>query len=319
MTVSNNADQERAADLPRFRSTPGCQTIAAGAESPSATPVEPSMSAAMHEARYHRLVEGLPEAVLVQTGGEIRYVNPAAVRILGADSGRQVIGRQLTDFIFADYHKLTWWHLLNHDAVSVGPSFSERTLKRMDGAVIDIEMAACEILFDSRVSDLVVLRDISDRKRMETDLIETKRGLEEEHQLMKDKNLALREVLNQIDDEKRHLVRQIQANVDKVVIPILRSLEANATSIERKYLRLIGDQLEDISSQFAEKLSVRFVQLSPRELQVCNLIRNGLSCKDIARTLDTSVHTILKQRQSIRRKLGIGNQPVNLATFLQTV
>jgi len=59
--------------------------------------------------------------------------------------------------------------------------------------------------------------------------------------------------------------------------------------------------------------------LSPREGEICNMIRNGMSSKEIAGALDISLHTVLKQRQRIRKKLGISNDQANLASYLRTV
>ena len=56
--------------------------------------------------------------------------------------------------------------------------------------------------------------------------------------------------------------------------------------------------------------------LSPREYEVCNMIKQGLSSKDIASTLNTSVHTVHTQRRNIRKKLRIKVKS-NLYSFLQ--
>jgi len=57
--------------------------------------------------------------------------------------------------------------------------------------------------------------------------------------------------------------------------------------------------------------------LTPTEVNICNLIRNGLQTKEIARMRGVSTATIKRHREHIRRKLKIANSDVNLATYLQ--
>lgn len=143
--------------------------------------------------------------------------------------------------------------------------------------------------------------------------------LREEQQHLKDKNTTLREVLKQIEDEKRHFITQVQTNVDRVVAPILRMLGNKVNPSEQHYLTLLNNSLKDITSPFLSNLESRSRMLSPREGEICNMIRNGMSSKDIAAALDVSLHTVMKQRQRIRKKLGITNNEINLASYLQNV
>jgi len=143
--------------------------------------------------------------------------------------------------------------------------------------------------------------------------------LREEQQLLKDKNTALREVLEQIENEKQHIISQVQTNVDRVVGPILRTLANKVSPSEQHYLTLLSNSLKDITSPFLSNLENRSRMLSPREGEICTMIRNGMSSKEIAVTLDVSLHTVSKQRQRIRKKLGITSDQTNLASYLQTV
>lgn len=59
--------------------------------------------------------------------------------------------------------------------------------------------------------------------------------------------------------------------------------------------------------------------MSPRESEICSMVKNGLTSKDIARTLGISTQTVLKQRKHIRKKLGINNSPINLTSYLKSL
>jgi DNA-binding CsgD family transcriptional regulator len=58
--------------------------------------------------------------------------------------------------------------------------------------------------------------------------------------------------------------------------------------------------------------------MTPTEIAICNMIRNGMHTKEIAEARSVSEATINRHREKIRRKLKITNQDVNLATFLQS-
>ena len=57
--------------------------------------------------------------------------------------------------------------------------------------------------------------------------------------------------------------------------------------------------------------------LTSRESEICDLIRSGLSSKQISEALSLSLATVQKHREHIRRKLGLTGRDTNLATYLR--
>ncbi len=148
--------------------------------------------------------------------------------------------------------------------------------------------------------------------------IGTEQELETERAALNNMNVALREVLRKVEDEKQEIGARIQANVDKVIMPILYALENGVRPGEKAYVALLRKNLEDMISPFTSKLSKAFMSLTPVEIQTCSMIKNGLSTKEIAGLRHVSPVTVNRHREHIRRKLGITNKDVNLATYLQT-
>lgn len=131
-------------------------------------------------------------------------------------------------------------------------------------------------------------------------------------------NIALKEVLARVEEEKREVGARIVANIDRVIMPILYDLESRVSEDAGGYVRLLKRHLQDIASPFSSMLSREFARLTPTEIQICNMIRTGLSSKDISRIRHVSPATVSRQRENIRRKLGIANQDISLTTFLCT-
>lgn len=148
--------------------------------------------------------------------------------------------------------------------------------------------------------------------------INTKKQLEVEQQSLQRANITLKEVLSKVKEEKDETGKAIYANVDKMIIPLLHELKANAYPEQVKYIDMIQKSLEDIVSPFINTLSERFMKLTLIELQICTLIRNGLSTKEIAELRRVSRMTVNRHRENIRKKLGLTNSKVNLPTFLSS-
>lgn len=85
------------------------------------------------------------------------------------------------------------------------------------------------------------------------------------------------------------------------------------------YVNLIESSLNEILSPFSRKLSAKFSQLTPKEIQVANLIKDGKSSKEIAKLLNVSSGAIDVDRYRIRTKLGLKHKKANLQSYLTSL
>jgi DNA-binding NarL/FixJ family response regulator len=77
--------------------------------------------------------------------------------------------------------------------------------------------------------------------------------------------------------------------------------------------------LQDLTSSYGAKQIKNEAQLTSREVEICDMIKNGISGKEIAEILNISHGTIERHRNNIRMKLGIKNSKINLSSFLKTL
>jgi DNA-binding NarL/FixJ family response regulator len=159
---------------------------------------------------------------------------------------------------------------------------------------------------------------IAARISADLELQETNEQLTLERKALQESNTALRIVMARIEQEKQEIYRDIKMNVEKILMPILQSMAGQLPPIKTKYAEMIRTNLEGITSPFISQLSLSFNSLTPTEIAICNMIRNGMRTKEIAETRGVSEATINRHREKIRRKLKITNQDVNLATFLES-
>lgn len=130
------------------------------------------------ENRYHQLMEEVPVAVIVRDAEGILFVNQTGVRIMGAHAPKDLIGRTFEDFILGESlpaARERFENLLKGQADNYPVEF---TLVRLDRQVIPVEMIATRLIYGGQPAAQLVLTDIADRKRAETQLLETSRTLQ---------------------------------------------------------------------------------------------------------------------------------------------
>ncbi|PKK84464.1 MAG: hypothetical protein CVT49_03825 [candidate division Zixibacteria bacterium HGW-Zixibacteria-1] len=211
------------------------------------------------------------------------------------------------------------WHENNRRALA-GETVEGEVEYLFSGQVEHYYKIIAPIYYQGRIKGILGLNmDITDRRRAEDELRKATEELSIEREALESKNTALKEVLNQIETEKRNIKLQIAANIDRVIIPAIQRLRENCGDRLRKHVDNLESSLKTISAPYIEKLRKDYSQLSPRELEICDMIKKGLMSKDISELLNVSVLTVHKHREMIRKKLGIKNKEVNLSSFLQSL
>ena len=153
--------------------------------------------------------------------------------------------------------------------------------------------------------------------KAEENLREAHEAVQREHQALQEANTALRAVLSRLEEDKREIRASILANIQRIIMPILFELEIQVTGRQRSYVTVLRQSLQEIASPFLTQISRTHMVLTPSEIAICTMIRNGLSTKEIAQLRCVSLATVSRHRENIRRKLGLKNRKVNLVTYLQ--
>ena len=127
--------------------------------------------------RYQRLVELVPDAIWIEREERIAFANRACVQLLGADSVVQVLGRSPMQFIHVDFHSLAAERrkILGKGLEAV-PRVEKRII-RLDGEVRDVEIAEAPFPDEGTTAIFAVLRDITERKRSENEMAESREQL----------------------------------------------------------------------------------------------------------------------------------------------
>lgn len=153
-----------------------------------------------------------------------------------------------------------------------------------------------------------------------TDREQAMAKLSEKSQALNQANMSLRILIKQLTDaQEEERVGNIP-NLKELILPTkdqLNSILAGPT--ERAYIDNIMLNLNRVTSSFAKKLSKKNLGLSPKEIQVADLIRIGLSNKEAALQMNVTKSTIEFHRDNLRKKLDLKHQKKNLRAYLMAL
>jgi PAS domain S-box-containing protein len=144
---------------------------------------------------------------------------------------------------------------------------------------------------------------------------EAEKALQAERQGLEEANIALKVLLGQRDKDKEDLEQRFVSNVNELVLPYLEKLKKGRLEVlQRSTLNLIETNLKEILSPFRH--NIRNFNLTPRQMDIVTLIKQGKTTKEIAGLLGTTKDAIDKQRFIIRKKLGVNKDKINLRSLL---
>jgi DNA-binding CsgD family transcriptional regulator len=134
---------------------------------------------------------------------------------------------------------------------------------------------------------------------------------------LEETNIALKVLLEQRQRDREQMEEHIVANICELAVPSLEKLQQSALNQRQQTLvEIILTHLKEVVSPFLNRLSNVNLLLTPQEIEVATLVRQGKSSQEIADVLGVSVATVSFHRQKLRRKLGLTHRGANLRTYL---
>jgi PAS domain S-box-containing protein len=132
----------------------------------------------------------------------------------------------------------------------------------------------------------------------------------------REKNAALNEVLAHLEEEKLKYKIMVAEAIDQTITPLLGKIIKEDGTVSRRHFRSLEEALNVLAVE-AGGLIHAYRRLTPREVEICNLIKGGATSKEVARALDISILTVNKHRERIRKKLVLIRRGTNLSSYLR--
>jgi PAS domain S-box-containing protein len=129
------------------------------------------------EERYRRLVELSPEPIVVHSQDRIVYVNDAAQRLWGASCPEDLLNKPILDLVHPDHREAASKRIRGIYESGASSLATEVKHIRLNGDVIDVEIAGMPFVFRGQPAIQQVIRDVTDRRRGREALRQTEERL----------------------------------------------------------------------------------------------------------------------------------------------
>lgn len=127
------------------------------------------------EKRFRDLVDGAPDGVVILRGSVIQFLNARAGQLLGLSEPSQGVGRMITEFLHPDDRERAATRI--RKLVQSGGLDERAEYRSVDGRGEEhtVEISSILIEYQGGPAVLAFARDVTERKRMETKLLEADR------------------------------------------------------------------------------------------------------------------------------------------------
>lgn len=264
------------------------------------------------EELFRDLAENIRDVFWIRTPKKMLYVSPAYEEIWGESCGEPLAGDALVRGVHPEDRVRV--EAAHRQGRRTGRFVEEYRIIRPDGTMRWVRTRSFPVEVDGVLDRIVgVAEDVTAAKAAEEALRTERSSLDASH-------TALKVLIDQRERDRETLRGSVLDNLKTLVTPYIDKLKNTRLSDEqRSYVESIATHILGVALPFVRSLTERFLGLTPTEIRVAELIRGGSCNKEIAQTLWISEGTVRSHRESLRRKLGLTNQKVNLRSFLQLV
>ena len=259
----------------------------------------------------------LDGSFLLYRKGTILEANKSAAEILGYPF-EKIVGMNIRDLE------------ANENAQEVKKHINKGIKKRFDrfetklwnkkGKIVELRVSTRFFEQGGNKHFFTFFHDIIKSKETDHELRERKKELETKSSNLKELNITLKVLLKKREEDKAELEKSILFNTKQLVEPYLEKLKKSGLNkIQENYLKIIESNIGEIVSPLSRKIASCYINFTPGEIRVANLVRLGKTNKEISELLNSSPRTIAFHRENIRRKLGLKNKKINLTTHLLSI
>ncbi len=271
--------------------------------------------------KYKTILDSIEEAYFeLDLAGNVTFLNRSAAKMLGYTLD-EMIGKNYREYIPPYQRKRVTRVFSKVYKTGVSATVYDYQVIRKDGSKIFRETSATLMRNSGgkAIGFRCVARDVNKRKLAEETLKKKDAELEIKSRSLAETNIALKVLLKQLEEDKAELERTILSNIREIIIPYIEKLRRSKLAGNQTiFVETIKSNLNSITSPFLRSLTLQHFNLTPKEMQVALLVKDGRITKEIAGVLNISTGAVDFHRNSIRKKLGLNNKKVNLRSHLMS-
>ncbi|WP_054030953.1 PAS domain S-box protein [Desulfatitalea tepidiphila] len=150
-----------------------------------------------------------------------------------------------------------------------------------------------------------------------TNLRNAQKELKEQTVHLEEANTALKVLLRHREEDRNEIEQKFVSNIKNLVMPYLEKLKTTGLSTNQtNYLSIAELHLSEVLSPFLIKMERGKTGLTPREIEIVALVKDGKTTKEIAQLLCIGETTVNNHRRRLREKMGLRNKKSNLRSHL---
>ena len=182
-------------------------------------------------------------------------------------------------------------------------------IRTMEVWISPLKIAEKDILY-------AVAFDITERISQENVIREKNAALKSQKRSLAEKSIAIQEITGQVEQSRTRAIAAMAEEIKSVMLPIIARIRScRIDDSAQRLVDVLDRSVREVSVSGNERCDISLQRLTMREREICNLIRNGLSSKEIADILGISYRSVENHRHTVRRKLGF-DRSINLGSFL---
>jgi len=278
------------------------------------------------EEKYNQFFKTSRDCVFITSkDGRLVDLNDAAVELFGYSSRDELLQKKMP-YVYANKEERA-----KHARVIAECGYVKEypiDLRRKDGSVRHalITAVARYDVSGGTIGFQGTIRDVTEQRRVEKELRKYREDLEsmvaERTSELEDKTRNLQEVnttlnvlLQKREEDRKILEENLVANISSLVLPYIGGIRRNNLDAQQQLcLEAIEKNLSGIVSPLLK--NIQQFELTPREIQIVSLIKDGKTTKEIASALGIGEGSIDTHRKNIRKKMGL-NRSCNLQSHLR--
>lgn len=245
---------------------------------------------------------------LIDDSGTVVAANPAAGKQHGHE-GQALVGTDFEELFNRRYRKSIRNAM---EELNQGQIWCENIVAYdSERETFPCEATLRKISFTGYSLYQLILHDLSRH-------VELKENLRDKKAEVERMNIALRQVIKTVEEDRQEFRENLTNQVKKQMLPALDHLaRAEEAEVREGYKTVIEEQLAELAGDHNGETDASLLRLSAREMEVCRLVQLGKVGKEIAEILSMSFETVQTHRKNIRKKLGLRGKKISLYTFLR--
>jgi len=303
------------------------------------------------DSNFRALVENAHDGIVILTNDSCAcYLNKQACEISGY-SQDELTTADFSDLVYRDDDSKAFQRYQEVIAGEQEIGCLETRLIHKRGETLWIELSASKTVWNRQPALLLIFRDITERKctekammnscselkcqveKRDSELKKSGRELERKckelsrlkiegenvnNELLETNN-ALSFLARNINEHRLEAVKSLAGAINSKIMPIIDNLRKSDKFDDIQFcLDVLDAHLQTLTKELMGEMNT-VANLTPSEVQVATMIRNGLKSREIAEKFFISLHTVKTHRRNIRKKLNIQSPNTSLSSYLRFV